>query len=219
MTINIYAVGTQRFWDNHTSASSQMYDIRDRIRDEWEEHIEDGSGDYDVSLTVYFEGGAEVPETPLPSAGLNDRLYAADDWLDNNESTLYNNADSIIVVDHYGADSNTYGWGYLGTAGNSNNICGIVDTHYEDNNNYPSELSGVQAPGVAFHEVLHTFDARHPEDVTTWYNQLSNDLISIMYSWDGVGCNNNGNTGQVSFGVSVCTRSSVRSYIDNHSNL
>jgi hypothetical protein len=158
-----------------------------------------------------------IPASALPdNDSLADRLYDADDWLSSNESDFYSGAEAIVVVDYYGDDSNTYGWGYIGNAGTSDNICGLVDTHHEDNGNLPSELSSVGSEGVGFHELLHVFSAEHPSDVSTYSRSNSNDEISIMYSWDGVSCQDNGNTEEITDTTSSCATGSVRGYINDN---
>ncbi|SFB74497.1 hypothetical protein SAMN05444422_101667 [Halobiforma haloterrestris] len=159
-----------------------------------------------------------VPASELPDENdLSERLYDSDDYLKDNEDGLYDGADSIVVVDYYGDDNNTYGWGYIGTAGNNDNICGLVDVHHEDNNNLPSELSRVESDGVAFHELLHVYDSEHSDDVSTYDTpSWQSDEISLMYSWDGVDCNDQGDTEVIENRVSSCTKSSVRSYIDSN---
>lgn len=221
MTSDICIIGTDRFWNNHRSPTNEIESISGYINSEWDDEISDGSGDYDKIVTLYYEGGASIPESALRDNGnLDERNEDGDNWLENNESTLYSNSDAIVIVDYYGLDSNTYGWGYIGYAGGNFNLTGLVDTHHEDNGNLPSELSEVESEGVAFHELLHNFSAEHPDDVTTIsFGFGDEDVITIMYSWDGVRCSNNGNTELMTSRASNCTINTVRSYIDNHSNL
>ncbi|MFC7081958.1 hypothetical protein [Halorussus caseinilyticus] len=218
-TIAVQIVGTDPFWNNYSnqSASNKMDDILSWISDKWSTNIEDGSNEYDAGVTAQYTGGVTIPASALPdNNALNDRLYAADDWLKNNEGNLYSGAESIVVVDYYGDDSGTYGWGYIGSAGDDDDICGLVDTHHEDNGNLPTELSNVESEGVGFHELLHTFNAEHPSDVSTYSNRNYYDYISIMYSWDGVSCTDGGNTEIITDFTSSCATNSVRNYIDNN---
>lgn len=213
--IAIQIVGTDPFWNNYSkqTPSNKMDDILNYTSNTWSEWTEDGSGQYDAGFTAQYQAGATIPGSALPDTNsLFDRLQAADNWLSNNESNLYSGADSIIVVDYYGNDPNTYGWAYIQTAGTDDNKCGLVDTQWEDTGSLPSELSNVKSEGVAIHECYHTFNARHPKDVTTF----STDDITLMYSWDGVDCNNDGSTNVVVDITSNCTDSDVRGYIDNN---
>ena len=216
---DIYVVGTERFFNNYSkqSTSGKLDDVTNFCQDKWQTFIEDGSGSYKGDFITQYQSDVEVPESALRDDNdLSKRLYDADDWLDNNFKYYGNDlnvADSIVVVDYYGQDSGTYGWGYIGTAGNDNNICGLVDTEWEDTDSLPLELSLVDSEGVAFHEMLHTFGARHPDDVTT----DNYDYCSYMFSWDGADCDPDGNTDQVANFTSNCTESGVRSYVDNNS--
>ena len=69
---------------------------------------------------------------------------------------------------------------------------------------------------MGFHELLHVFSADHPSDVSTYSRSSSNDEISITYSWDGMSCQDNGNTEVMTDTTSSCATSSVRGYIDNN---
>ncbi|AEH39297.1 hypothetical protein [Halopiger xanaduensis] len=205
-------VGTESLWDNMDY--NKMSQILSWVSDAWNSHIED-DGDYDSWFTAQGPAGVTIPESELSnSSDLGDRLSDADEWLRDNEGDFYDGPSSIIVVDYHGDDDNTYGIGYVGRAGESSYKNALVDVHHEDNNNLPSELSEVESEGVAFHELLHIYDATHPSDVST--RSGNPDEISIMYSWDGVSCSDNGDTEQIVEWVSDCTEGSVHSYIDSN---
>ncbi|ADQ68847.1 hypothetical protein C499_07330 [Halogeometricum borinquense DSM 11551] len=207
-------VGTEPFWNNMDF--NRMSDILSWVSDAWRSHIEDGSGDYESWFTAQGPAGVTVPSSALPSSGsLAGRLIDADDWLQNNESDFYDGPSAIVIIDYYGQDSNTYGVGYEGTAGDSDNKSSLADVHHEDNNNLPTELSEVKADGTAFHELLHLYNSSHPADVST-RSASPDDEISIMYSWDGVSCSNNGSTEVIVEWVSNCAENSVHSYIDSN---
>jgi hypothetical protein len=212
VAVEIAVIGTEPFYDNYSeqSASNKLSDVTNYIDNEWSTFIEDGSGSYTADVTGYSQSDVEIPSSALPDTGdLNDRLYDADDWLELNWDPYYN-VTSIQIIDYYGKDDNTYGWGYIGTAGSDDNQSGLVDAQHEDTDDLPFELENVKTEGVAFHETLHTYNAQHPEGVTT----DSYDYISYMYSWDGVGCTDNGDTTKVSGYTSDCTENDVRYYID-----
>jgi len=208
--------GTEPFWDN--MSWSRMSDMQTWVSGAWNTHIEDGSGDYESWFTAQGPAGVTIPSSELPDSGpLGDRLDAADEYLRNNESDFYDGPSSIIVVDYYGQDDNTYGWGYIGTAGDSDDKTGLVDVCHEDTNDLPSELSEVESDGVAFHELLHVYNASHPSDVSTRGNSSQDDdEISIMYSWDDVSCSDDGDTELIANWVSNCAEDSVHSYIDDN---
>lgn len=131
--------------------------------------------------------------------------------MDNQNEVIYNITDTLLVLDYYGLDENTYGWGYVGTAGQNRYNTGLVDMWWEDNDELPGLLSGVKSSGVAYHEMCHVFGSEHPAGVA---NRASGD-VSLMYSWDGTDCFDYGTAQDIVRWQTNCSIDSVRNHIDN----
>jgi len=204
-------VGTESFYNNYSSESSsnKRGDIRTYVENKWRSFIEDGSGQYEAKFIEKTASELTVPDSTLPdNNSLSDRREAADDWLKG--TSVYSNVDSVLVIDWYGEDNYTYGYAWIGTAGTYENQACIVDCWWEDNDALPAEWHLIDSEGIGLHEVMHTYNAHHPEDVST----SSTGYWTLMWSNDGVGCRDNGSADQVATDVSTCTENALHYYIE-----
>lgn len=199
----------------HPNPDDKEISIIDYLEARWEDEIEDGSGDYEASITSNYE---VIPESELDQTDtLEDRRYSADKWLRENDSNTYDNNDVMVVLDYWGVGGEPYARGRSNTAGDSTNATVIVDCWYEDDGQLPSTYRAVGTEGLAVRPTLKTYGAEHPDDVEVIPTSYYGDVASLMYNGDGHGCDDY--TGSVDFietFLSSCTESAVRKYIEDN---
>lgn len=214
---DVVFVGTEWFWSYYdkSTPSDKLDSLASWCGVTWSNEVDNSNGDYPIR--TYVENGSDkvvIPESALPNnESLGDRLTAADDWLANN-TQMEDWADSFVVADHYGLDSNdTYGIAYVANAGQDNNITAMADLSYEDNGNLPPAYSEVKSEGLAFHEMCHVYDGYHKDG-----DIQSDGDASLMWDWNDVDCSDSGTGDLKRRYLSTCNRDRIRYYYDQNSS-
>lgn len=206
--VDIALIGTEYFHDYY--GSGKLSDIHDWVENTWENHIEDGSGSYEVMTDVYTS--TEIPSSAISGTTLAKRRKTAEDWVKNNKG-WYSNYDVLLMATYWGGEDGIYGNACVGCAGGYRKSA-MVDTFYEYNNMMTSTFDNIKTEGVAWHEVGHTFCAWHadsgaysdcdatlmhnPNDSADCFNYCSSDPDLIIRD------------------VSSCTKEVMRCFIDNY---
>lgn len=203
-------VGTQGFWDNTNLLDGlPANDALSYTQDVWDEYIDNGG--YSLNIDIFTEGAVAIPHGALSNSGeLLDHLYEAENWLNNNWWGTYTKYDTIHILDWWGADSNTFGVGWVGGAGEFRKAS--ISDFYHEWDGMPYEFRNVEMDAVVLHEVLHTYCARHGDSA------VGNGCgASIMFSLadDTAGCFRDcSNVDRIGTWLSSCTSNVVRCFID-----
>ncbi len=216
MTVEVLVLGTEAFHDNWSGDPvDKIESVRQYVSNVWLGYVTDEFGNY--TADVNKDTTTMVAESYIDgNTTLFDRMEDVDEWIGIN--TDYDSAkDSLVVLDHFGEDDDTYGVTVSGTAGCDNNITALADAYWEDPNNsdtLPAVIQSQGTEGLAAHEHLHLYQGDH-EDAQVRLN----DNATLMYTANKAvtyGCNSDGNTASDTvMEYSSCNVGSVRSFIVN----
>lgn len=190
-----------------------LHSTRDEIEQAWEDHISEGNYYWDAKIGV--DTTVKIPERSIRNTSLRDRWHDCHDYLLSSNPDVLRDADVVLFVDYWEerSDDDPAGWAGIETAGKDpeeNRNSGIVDTNYSS---VETRYSGYE--GIAFHELLHTYRARHNMS-STFYNRR--DRYSAIWSpgSNDIDCKNRTDASYHSFQVSDCTQTKVRNYISDN---
>lgn len=215
---HIQVIPTDPMLANHPDGSDKVFSVGDVVFDAWDTNI-DENDDYFATLTTQGPAGINIPvthngETILPDTTMSDRVNGAASYLEDTEPDLMDAADAVLIVDYWG-DGQHIGLAQdIGTAGDSSNFTGLVDTQPEDAGDLPPEASTFGSEGIGFHEVLHLYDGIHsdastlPRSFITWFSAIWSPAS------DNLGCNDPGTGNLQNDLTSVCTTNTVQDYLD-----
>lgn len=215
----IQIVPTDPMVANYPNADGKMFSFGETVFNSWLFHI-DEDGNHSASVTAQTSGGITVPvthdgETVLPNNSISDRLNGAASYLQDAESDLMDEADAVLIADYF--DGSGLGLAQdIGTAGNSTNFTGIVNTRPEDAGELPPEASTFGSEGIGFHEVLHLYDGIHSEAATQHDDQTNWFTAIWSPASDNPGCSNPVIGQYQDTRTSFCTTDTVQDYLDSN---
>lgn len=212
MATEIHIVPSDQFLNNYADPEQKLNSTGSDISNWWGTHI-NVDNNHSANVTTHASDG--VSTGILNETNRVERITEAENNLFNSNPVMMLQADAVIVLDYMGGPENIYGYraGGSGTAGTSEDFLAIADAQYEDTGNLLEEavLFGTQI--VAFHELLHLYDADHNHASTiegtsffSWYSPIYSPTDDI------VGCNDPAGGVFYNFPTSECTNSSVHSY-------
>lgn len=202
--IIIDIVGTEEYFNKHSF--SHMEDVEDYCQDWWDIYVEN-NGSHEAVFISQNELSYSIPESALEgSSGTSNRRQKANDYNQDNFE-WWHNTHVILVLDD-SSEHDGLGSAIISSAGTNNKTCMV-----HVGGSYSGYLRETQEFGTSLHEVLHTVNVRHVEGAL-----FSDETSSIIATEDDDReCLEQTNTidKRVDF-ISSCSRSVVRTYIDNN---
>lgn len=193
-------VATKKVWDEGLDPEGVIDDRANYIQSHWDDDIASSS-----NYALYMDSvtsSRPVLNSPTDST---DAIYQARDWIIN-ETSLFSNYDSIVVIDNRTYNDGVAGRGFVGTAGTNYGI-GYVNG---DGSNF-----------IAGQEFGHNYNGTHADTKQDAQNGESTfegtaTQHSIMGNWGQWSCNVVQSYTYSGNWYSDCTKNAVRSYMDSN---